>query len=352
MVEQLESSLDPIRVVHYGLGAIGSSIARLTSAQRGLQVVGAIESDRTKIGRDVGEVIGLDGPIGAPVSGDASALLASTKPHMVIHATGSLFHDVYPQLLTCVQAAANVISTCEQLVYPYLGDPAGPAQLNYQALRAGVTVLGAGVNPGFVMDLLPLLLTAPCVNVHRIAVTRIVDATFRRASLQQRIGAGLMLDQFRDHVARGTVRHVGLPQSIHMIADGLGWRLSRLSETIDPIIASEWVRTPYLTVAPGQIRGLRQVAIGWMHGREVLTLTWQTAVGALSDTHDAINIEATPPVNVVIQGGLHGDQAAAALVLHAIPRVLAAPPGLTTVLALPPLHYQPRPEPGLALFHR
>jgi 4-hydroxy-tetrahydrodipicolinate reductase len=352
VVEQLESYPYPIRVVHYGLGAIGSSIARLTSAQRGLQIVGAIENDPAKVGRDVGEVIGLDGPLGAPVSDDAGALLAGTKPHIVIHATGSLFHDVYPQLLTCVQAAANVISTCEELVYPYLADPAASAQRNYRALQAGVTVLGAGVNPGFVMDLLPLLLTAPCVNIRRITVTRIVDATSRRANLQQRIGAGLMLDQFRDHVARGAVRHVGLAQSIHMLADGLGWRLARLSETIDPIIASEWVRTPYLTVAPGQIRGLRQVANGWMHGRKVLTLVWQTAVGALSDTHDAISIEATPPVNVLIQGGLHGDQAAAALVLHAIPRVLGAPSGLTTVLALPPIHYQPRPEPELALYHR
>jgi 4-hydroxy-tetrahydrodipicolinate reductase len=136
-----------------------------------------------------------------------------------------------------------------------------------------------------------------------------------------------------------------------MLADGLGWQLARVSETIDPIIAHEWVRTPYLTVAPGQVRGLRQVARGVMHGRDVLTLTWQTAVGAQTETYDRIAIEATPPVNVAIEGGLHGDQAAAALMLHAIPRVLAASPGLTTVLALPPIHYQPRPEPDLAWVH-
>ncbi len=162
--------------------------------------------------------------------------------------------------------------------------------------------------------------------------------------MQQRIGAGLTLDQFRDHVARGVARHVGLPESIDMLAAGLGWQLYKVSESIDPIVADDWVRTPYLTVAPGQVRGLCQVAQGWMHGREVLNLTWQTAVGA-RDTYDAIQIDATPPVDLVIRGGLHGDQAAAALLLHAIPRVLAAPPGLTTVLALPPIHYQPRPEP-------
>lgn len=336
----------PIRVIHYGLGATGSAIARLTTAQRGLKVVGAIERDPAKAGRDLGDVIGLGRAIGAPVSDDARAILAQTHPDVVIHATASLFHTVYPQILECVQARANVISTCEELVYPYRRNAAAATHMHQLALRGGVTVLGMGVNPGFIMDLLPLLLTAPCINIRRIAITRVVDATQRRASLQQRIGAGLMLDQFRDHVARGLAQHVGLPESIDMLAAGLGWQLYKVTESIDPIVADDWVRASYLTIAPGQVRGLRQVAQGWMHGREVLNLTWQTAVGA-RETYDAIQIDATPPVDLVIRGGLHGDQAAAALLLHAIPRVLAAPAGLTTVLALPPIHYQPRPEPEL-----
>lgn len=339
--------LRPIRVVHYGLGAIGSSIARLTVAQRGLQVVGGIELDPEKVGRDLGEVIGLDHALGAPVSDDASAILERTNPDVVIHATASLFRQVYPQIVECVRARANVLSTCEELIYPYIHDPAPAAELNRLALRSGVTVLGAGVNPGFIMDLLPLMLTAPCVNIRRISVTRVVDATDRRATLQQRIGAGLTPDQFRSHVSRGAVRHVGLAESIHMLADGLGWRLDRVSETIDPIIADEWLHTPYITIAPGQIAGLRQVASGWLHGRDALTLTWQTAIGT-RETYDAILVDGTPPLDLLIRGGLHGDQAAAALILHAIPRVLAAPPGFTTVLELPPIHYQPRPEPVLA----
>ncbi|HEY3233047.1 MAG TPA: dihydrodipicolinate reductase [Roseiflexaceae bacterium] len=336
--------LRPIRVVHYGLGDIGMRIARLTVEQRGLEVVGGIDRDPAKAGRDLGEVIGLDHPLGTPVSDDATEILASTTPDMVIHATTSLFHEVYPQITECVRARANVISTCEELVYPYARNAVPAAELNRLALLSGVTLLGAGVNPGFIMDLLPLLLTAPCVNIRRISVTREIDATQRRAALQQRIGAGLTLDQFRDHFARGAVRHVGLHESISMLADGLGWRLDRISETFDPILAEDWLRTPYLTVAPGQVAGLRQTAHGWLHGRDVLTLTWQTAIGE-RDTHDAIFVDATPPVDLLIRGGLHGDQAAAALILHAIPRVLAAPPGLTTVLALPPIHYQPRPEP-------
>jgi 4-hydroxy-tetrahydrodipicolinate reductase len=341
----------PIRIVHYGLGAIGSAIARLTTAQRGLQVVGGIDRDPAKAGRDLGDLIGLDHRLDLPVASDATELLRQTNPDVVIHATTSLFHQVYPQILDCVAARANVISTCEELVYPYAKEPDASAKLHRLALQSGVTVLGAGVNPGFVMDLLPLLLTAPCVDIKRISVTRLIDATERRATIHQRIGAGLTLDQFRDHVARGQVRHVGLPESINMLADGLGWRLYRVTETIDPIIADEWVRTPHGTIAPGQVAGIRQSARGWMHGRDVLTLIWEQAVGART-TEDSIRIEGTPAVDLIIQGGLHGEQAAAALILHAIPRVLAAPQGLTTVLALPPIHYQPRPEPELLAYAR
>ncbi|MEP7187568.1 MAG: dihydrodipicolinate reductase, partial [Roseiflexaceae bacterium] len=296
----------PIRVVHYGLGAIGCQIARLTAAQRGLQIVGGIDRDPSKAGRDLGAVIGLDQPHGAPVSDDAQTLLEATRPDVVIHATSSLFHEVYPQIRACIQAHADVISTCEQLVYPYARDPVPATEIDKLARQHDVTVLGAGVNPGFIMDLLPLLLTAPCVNIRHMNITRVIDATERRASVQQRIGAGLSLDRFRRHVARGEVRHIGLLESIHMIANGLGWQLEHVSETIDPIIADEWVSTPYLTVAPGQVAGIRQIARAWMHGREVLALTWQTAIG-MRDTHDAVQIDATPPVDLVIRGGLHGD---------------------------------------------
>src|SRR5215208_1472632 len=309
----------PIRIVHYGLGAIGSAIARLTTAQRGLEVVGGIDRDPAKAGRDLGDVIGLDRQLGLAVSDNATELLLRTHPDVVIHATTSLFHQVYSQILDCVAARANVISSCEELVYPYAKQAAASDELHRLAVRSGVTVVGAGVNPGFVMDLLPLLLTAPCVDVRRISVSRLINATDRRAAVHQRIGAGLTLDQFRDHVAQGMVRHVGLAESINMIAVGLGWQLYRVTETIDPILADEWLTTDYATIAPGQVAGIRQCARGWMHGRDVLTLTWEQAVGSRK-SYDSISIDATPPVELVIHGGLHGEHAAAALILHAIPR--------------------------------
>jgi 2,4-diaminopentanoate dehydrogenase len=204
--------LREIRVVHYGLGAIGSSIAHLTSAQRGLQVVGGIDHDPAKVGRDLGEVIGLAHPLDIVIADDADMVLEQARPDVVILATTSLFHEVYPQILACIRARANVISTCEELIYPYAKSPAPSAEINRLALLSGVTVLGVGVNPGYIMDLLPLILTAPCVDIRRISVTRVVDATNRRAGLQQRIGAGLSHDEFHDHVARGAVRHAEAAQ--------------------------------------------------------------------------------------------------------------------------------------------
>ena len=172
-----------IRIVHYGLGGIGSAIARLTTAQRGLEVIGGIDHDPAKVGRDLGDVIGLDRRLDTVVSDNATELLLRTHPDVVIHATTSLFHQVYSQILDCVAARANVISTCEELVYPYTKAAAASEELNRLAMLNGVTVLGAGVNPGFVMDLLPLLLTAPCMDIKRISVARLIDATERRASV-------------------------------------------------------------------------------------------------------------------------------------------------------------------------
>ena len=336
----------PIRVVHYGLGSIGSNIARLMATQRGLQIVGGIDNDPQKVGRDLGEVIGLNHPLDAPVLADADELLAQTKPDIIIHATTSFLHEVYSQLRVCIQAGANVISTCEELVYPYATARVPAEELNRIAHLRGVTVVGAGVNPGFIMDVLPLFMTAPCINVRRISVTRMVDATTRTASLQQRIGAGLTIDQFRHHLAKGTVRHVGLHESLQMIADNLGWRLDQITEAIEPITATDWIQTSCLTVAPGQVAGIHQFVQGWLHRRDVIALTWQTTVGA-RDTHDAIMIDGTPPIDLVIRGGLHGDQATAGIILHVLPHVIAAPPGLTTVSSLPIMHFQPRPEPTI-----
>jgi 4-hydroxy-tetrahydrodipicolinate reductase len=330
--------LRPIRIVHYGLGTIGRSIARLISQRSGMQLVGAIEVDPAMVGQDLGAVLGLERQLDAPVSNDPVELLRRTHPDLVIHATSSLLHDVKPQLTACLQARTNVISTCEELVYPYAQHHHVATQLDALARRSGVALLGSGANPGFIMDLLPLLLTAPCSQVSSIYVTRVVDAAQRRPSLQQRIGAGLLPHQFRDHAARGLVRHIGLKESLRLISDTIGWQIERMDEHMEPVIAEEWVRTSSFTVAPGQVAGIHQVLSAQTVGHQTITLDWQTFVGA-PRTCDMITIQGVPSIKLEIDGGLHGDLAAAAIVLHAIPHVLHAAPGLHTVADLPVGHY-------------
>lgn len=328
-----------IRVVMYGLGQIGTDIAQLIARHAHFQLVGGIEQDPSKVDRDLGEIIGLPQPLDVPIRSNAGQVLRQTRPDVVVIATTSFLTEVFPQIRDCLDVGAHVVSTCEELVYPVATHPEVAQDLDEEARAAGVAVLGAGINPGFVMDTLPIFLTAPSVNIRHIRVRRVINASTRRATLQHRIGAGLDPVAFRNWLHQRTTSHVGLIHSLHMIADALGWRLSRVEEDVKPIIAETWLRTSFVTVAPGQVSGIQQSAYGFIGHREVLHLDWRTAIG-MPDTHDEIVITGEPPIDVLIRGGIHGDQAAAALVMHAVPVVMTLRPGLRTVLDLPVLHYR------------
>lgn len=328
----------PIQVAMYGLGEIGSHIAARINQQPHLRLVAAIDADPTKIGQDLSVFLRLDTPMGVVVQGDGPAVLHRSRPDVVVIATTSFLRDVFPLIHDCLQVRARVVSTCEQLVYPHVSYPEIAKEMDAAARRAGSAVLGLGINPGFVMDMLPILLTAPSSAIRHIRVARVVDAGTRRATLQQRIGAGLDLIAFRDWLRRRSTPHLGLTESLHMIADALGWKFDQITETAEPILAERWLSTPFVTVAPGQVAGIHQAVRGYTGGREMLHLDWRTAVG-MEDTHDAVAIDGTPPVDMVIRGGIHGDQATASLVMRAVSMIMQVQPGLRTVLDLPVMHY-------------
>jgi 4-hydroxy-tetrahydrodipicolinate reductase len=330
----------PIRVVQYGLGESGRNIARLIQDTPGLLLVGGIDSNPELVGQDLGSVLALDRELGLKVSSDPESVINAAYPDVVVLATLPTLNDTYPQIATCLRARVNVVSTCEELVYPHVRHPELSQQLNSLAQRGGVSVVGAGVNPGFVQDLLPLVLTAPCKHVERITSTRVFDASLRRATLHQRVGAGLSPDEFRHNIIESNrMPHYGLRESLHLMADRIGWTLDRVDEKVEPIIADEWIRSGRVPVAPGQVSGATQTAIGYIHGHDVLVLTWQVAIGS-PETYDEIKIEGVPPMHLRIDGGIHGGDAAPALVMHTIPPTVAASPGLHTVAELPPLHYR------------
>ena len=329
-----------IRVVQYGVGPIGASIVRLMRQKASLEIVGAIDKDPAKAGRDLGEVIGAaDAPWDVRISADAESVLE--KPvDIVVHSTSSYLPSVMDQLVVCLSAGCCIVSTCEELAYPWKKHPELSARLDAAAKEEGVALVGTGVNPGFVMDKLVLTLSAVSQRVDSARAVRVVDASKRRLPLQKKIGAGMTPEEFRAQVAAGVIKHHGLPESIAMVADGLGFALDDITETIEPVMAQETMRTEFLEVAAGQVAGVHQIARGTSAGKEKIFMELKMYVGAKQPA-DTIELKGEPNLSIVIPGGTHGDVATAAVVVNSIPAILAAAAGLRTARDLPLSFFPP-----------
>lgn len=327
-----------IRIVHYGLGPIGAGIARVAATRGDVEIVGAIDVDPSKVGKDLGDVVGLEKRIGVAVSDDAESVLRAVRPDVVIHATGSHLAQVAPQLRQIIQAGASLVSTCEELSFPFEASTELAAELDQLAREYRVALVGTGVNPGFAMDTLPLALTAVSQRVDSVAVYRRQDAARRRLPLQRKVGAGLSVAEFDERVRNGSVRHVGLPESVRAIAHGIGWKLDGLDDRIEPVVATRETRSSEIVVAPGWVLGVRQVTRGLVDGNAVVTLQLEMYLGA-ENPHDHIVIEGVPRVDVSVNEGTHGDLATAAILVNVIPSLLHAEPGLRIMEDLPLVHY-------------
>lgn len=334
-----------IRAVQYGVGPIGSAIVRLMREKSSIEIIGAIDADPAKAGRDLGDVVeGADAPWGVPVTNDAEAMLGES-PDLVVHCTSSYLPSVMDQLLACLAAEACVVSTCEELSYPFRKYPELSAKLDAEAKTWGVSLIGTGVNPGYVMDKLLITLSAASQQIESARAVRVVDASKRRLPLQKKVGAGMSVEEFRIQVELGVIKHHGLPESVAMVSDTLGLGIERISETIDPVVAREAVKTQYLEVAPGEVAGVHQIARGYAaDGTERIFMELQMFVGA-TDPHDTVELKGNPDLKLTIPGGTHGDIATASVVVNCIPAILDAPAGLRTSRDLPMRFLPPDAQP-------
>lgn len=324
-----------LRVVQFGIGPIGASTLRtVLSKGDAFQLVGAIDVDPAKLGRDAAVVAGLERPCGVQVRADAETVLRETKPDLVFHTTSSFLDRMYDQLILCARAGCNVVSSTEELSYPYHRHPRISAELDEVARENGVTLLGTGVNPGYAMDALALMATGVCNTVKSIRVRRVVDAGKRRRPLQMKVGAGLTETEFGEKKATGTFGHIGLVESLYMVAETLGWKLDRIDERLNPVISTREVKTPYLTVEAGQVAGIHHAAEGFVGARQVVSLDLKMFVGA-EDPVDAVTVVGDPPIDLAIRGGIFGDTATVAALVNAAPLVVDARPGLVTVADIP-----------------
>lgn len=333
-----------IRAVQYGVGPIGAAIVRLMREKNAIEIIGAIDSDPAKAGRDLGDFVeGPDAPWGVPIVADAEEMLGES-PDVVIHSTSSYLPSVMDQLMACLAAEASIVSTCEELSYPFRKHPELSAKLDAEAKERGVALIGTGINPGFVMDKLLVTLSAASQTIESARAIRIVDASKRRLPLQKKVGAGMSVEEFRAQVAAGAIKHHGLPESVAMVSDALGLGVDEISETIEPVVARERVKTQFLEVAAGQVAGVHQIARGYAGSQEKIYMELQMFVGA-TDPGDTVAIIGNPNLTMTIPGGTHGDIATASVVVNCIPQILDAPAGLRTSRDLPMAFLAPGAKP-------
>jgi 4-hydroxy-tetrahydrodipicolinate reductase len=333
-----------IRAVQYGVGPIGAAIVRLMRQKSSIEIIGAIDTDPAKAGRDLGDIVeGPDAPWGVPITSNAEEMLGES-PDVVIHSTSSYLPDVMDQLLACLKAEACVVSTCEELSYPFRKHPEPSAKLDAEAKTWGVALIGTGINPGFVMDKLLITLSAASQTIESARAVRIVDASKRRLPLQKKVGAGMTVEEFRAQVAAGAIKHHGLPESVAMVSDALMLGVDEISETIEPVVARERVKTQFLEVEAGQVAGVHQVARGYASSQEKIFMELQMFVGA-TDPGDTVSIVGNPNLTMTIPGGTHGDIGTASVVVNCIPQILDAPAGLRTSRDLPMCFLPPEAKP-------
>jgi len=328
----------PLRIVQYGLGPIGQSTVRtvLDKQETGhVKLVGAVDIDPDKIGRDVAALLG--GAVtrtGVVVSDGAEQVLNETDPDVVLHTTTSFLEGVSKQLTQCMEAGADVVSSTEELSFPHDRHPERAKHLDQVARETGQTLVGTGVNPGYAMDTLPLAATGVCTEVNVVHVERVVDAGERRGPLQEKVGAGISPEAFAEKKAAGGFGHIGLHESLLMVADGLGWSVDAIEETLEPVTADRAIETGHRSVAPGEVAGIHHAAVGVIDGHELLTLDLKMYVGA-ENLRDTVQVEGEPPIDLTIRGGIFGDTATVAMLVNTVSLALDAEAGLQTMADLP-----------------
>jgi hypothetical protein len=324
-----------IRAVSFGLGPIGLAAARLALQKTSIQLVGAIDIDPNKIGKDLGDLLELGKKTGVVVEGDAEAALRRLQPDVMLHCTSSFMPMVKDQLLLAARCGVDVVSSTEELLVPEFQHPALAKELDAAALAAGVSFLGTGVNPGYAMDFIAVVASAVTFDVQAVKCTRVVDAGTRRLPLQRKVGASLTKAEFQAQMATGKFGHIGMRESVALLARALDFKVDKIEQTVEPVIAVEDHKTPFLTVKEGQVAGIRNHGYGYIGKRLVLHLDLSMYVGA-PDPRDEVVLESTPPIHLKFHGGIAGDQATAAILVNNLHGVVAAPPGLRTVLDVAP----------------
>lgn len=328
-----------VRVVQWGLGSVGCGIARLILDKPGLDLVGAIDTNAELVGRDLGEVLELGRSVGVIVTDDPRTMLDAATVDVVVMATTSWAAEQADDLRRVLRAGINAISLAEELADVEAQHPQLARELDDLARAHEVSLVGVGVNPGFVLDLLIVTLTAGSHTVERIEASRMNDLSPYGPAVMRSQGVGVSEEAFRAGIADGSIRgHVGFPESVHLISEALGLGVNRVEEFQEPIISTVRRQTQHVMVRPGMVAGCRHTCIGYRGDVEVIRLIHpQQVLPQLEGqgTGDYIHIVGTPEINLVIEPEIDGGLATSGIAVNTVPRIVAASPGLKRVIDLP-----------------
>lgn len=326
------------RVISWGLGAMGQGMARLMLTKEGMELVGAIEQDPAKVGKDVGELVGQSAT-GVEIKSSLEEVLAGKEADLLLIATGSFTKEVFPLIKQGIEAGLNVLTIAEEMACPEAQEPELAEEINRLAKEKGVSVLGTGINPGFVLDTLILALTGVCLDVQEIKAARINDLSPFGPTVMRTQGVGSTPEEFAAGIESGDiVGHIGFPESIKMIADRMGWELDEIVETREPIISNVYRETPHVKVEAGNVAGCRHIAYGKKDGKTLITLEHPQQIHPHLEgveTGDYIEVIGDPNVNMAISPEIPGGKGTMACAVNMIPAVIKAAPGLTRMSELP-----------------
>lgn len=334
--------MENVKVIMCGLGAMGSGMAKMILDKKGIEIVAAIDSNENKVGKDLGEVLNHQSKLDINVSGDFNKTISGTKADIAILAIDSFVENVYPYIKFIAENKINCITIAEEMAYPYTADKALSEEMDRIAKENNVTILGTGVNPGFVLDTLIITLSAACKKVYAITASRVNDLSPFGTTVMRTQGVGTTVEEFEKGIKEGTiVGHIGFKQSIPMVAKALGIEIDEVVETREPIITNTYRETPYVKVEPGMVAGCAHIGYGMKDGKAVITLEHPQQIHPESegvDTGDYIYIKGEPDLHLSIKPETPGGIGTMAVAVNMIPQVIASPAGLKTMMDLPLPH--------------
>jgi len=326
----------PFRVIQIGFGSLGRHITSSILKRDNLELVSVVDANPELTGNPIDALLQDDIESEITLTDDLQMVLKAIPADIAIVATSSSLEAVFPTIKACLENGLDVISICEELSFPYQKKPNLSKKLDSFAKDKEKTVVGTGINPGYLMDLLPIMLTGPCQSMDTISVTRHMNSSHRRPSFQKKIGTGMTVDEFKKNIDEGYITgHVGLVESIQMIDAALNLGLDEIEELPpEAMIAESTITNPFATVEKGDVLGLKSVGVGRRQGEQIVTLDFQ-AYAEATPQYDEVIVEGLPRIQQRIEGGVQGDHGTIGMILNLIPIVIDESPGLKTMKDIP-----------------